>query len=106
MTLDLPEASATQHHALIILNVPRPYAEGNDFPGVDFAINANGTVVAEGGFTYSTKRPDAFGRMPFTLVVRVELHNGQHTHVHAQWRSVRASTGHIDSFASFSAVLG
>ena len=105
--LDLPQASATQRQALIILNVPQPFAEGNDTPGLDFAITVNDRVVATGGFTSPMTQPQSFARVPFTLVVRINLRNdGQYSHVHAQWRSVRSSTGHIDSFASISAVLG
>ena|SRR6185295_4807444 len=104
--IDLPPASAELRQALIILNVPQPFAEGNDTPGLDFAINVEGKVVATGGFTYPMTQPQSFARVPFTLVVRVNLRNdGQQSHVHAQWRSVRSSTGHIDSFASISAVL-
>ena len=106
LTFELPKASATQRHALIILNVPMPYAEGAEVPGLNFGIEVGETVVAEGGFTYSTTKPEAFGRMPFTLVVRVELDANHTQEVTAQWKSVRESTGHIDSFASLSAVLG
>lgn len=53
--LTLPPKSATQTYALIILNVPAPYASGSNFPGVTFAINVMGSLVAEGGFTYSQK---------------------------------------------------
>jgi len=106
LTFDLPPASSAQQVALITLNVPTPFAEGTDFPGLDFAININGQIAASGTFTYSIRRPESFGRQPFNLVVRVGLLNGQHSHVRAQWRSVRGSTGHIDSFASISAILG
>lgn len=107
LTFELPPASASERVALIILNVPEPFAEGQvDFPGVQFGINVNGRVVARGGFTYEMRRPESFARTPFSLVVRVNLRNGRTSLIRAQWRSVRASTGRIDSFASLSAVLG
>lgn len=86
--------------------MPQPFAEGNDTVGLDFAINVEGQVVASGGFTYPMTQPQSFARVPFTLVVRVNLWtNDQQSNVQAQWRSVGSSTGHIDSFASISAVL-
>lgn len=103
--LTLPPKSVTQTFALIILNVPQPYASGNNFPGAVFGVNVMGAVVAEGGFTYSQQLPQSFGRMPTTVVVRVPLAVGYQT-VWGQWRSVRNSTGRIDSFASLSAVIG
>jgi hypothetical protein len=103
--LTLPLKSATQTFALVILNVPAPYASGNNLPGVNFAINVMGTAVAEGGFTYSERIPQSFGRMPTTIVARVPLTTAYQT-VWARWISVRNSVGHIDSFASLSAVIG
>ena len=107
LTFELPPASATEQVALIILNVPEPFAEGDvDFPGLQFGINVNGRVVARGGFTYEMRRPESRARTPFSLVVRVNLRR-QASLVRAQWRSVRMrSIGRIDSFASLSAVLG
>lgn len=106
LTLQLPAAvPASLQFALITLNVPTPFAEGNNFPGLDFAVNVNGQVVASGSFTYSQQQPQSFSRQPFTLVVRVSLQSSP-SQVRAQWRSVRGSTGHIDSFASLSAILG
>jgi hypothetical protein len=106
LSLNLPQASATEKQALVILNVPEPYAKGNNFPGIIFGIRVGGTMIATGGFTYSQKQPESFGRQPFTLVVAVKLQNGKQTHVEAQWQSVRGSEGNIDSFASLSAITG
>jgi mannose-binding lectin len=107
LTLPLPQASATEEVALITLNVPQPFADGQvDFPGAQFAIEVNDQVVAIGGFTYEMRRPESSARTPFSLVVSVDLRNGQRSLVNAQWRSVRLSTPRIDSFASLSAVLG
>lgn len=105
LSFQLPAATTTQKSALIILTVPAPYAEGNDYPGVSFGINVNGTVVAVGGFSYSSQMPESFGRMPITMAVKVPL-QANPAQVRAQWVSVRNSTGKIDSFASLSAVLG
>ncbi|HEX7679939.1 MAG TPA: hypothetical protein VF713_17555 [Thermoanaerobaculia bacterium] len=101
----LPAASAGHTQALIILDIPQPYATGNNFPGAKFGINVGGTVVADGGFTYSMQVPASSGRMPTTVVVRVPLANTPRL-VRAQWISYRNSTGRIDSFASLSAILG
>lgn len=105
LTITLPAANPAQSVALVTLNVPHPYASGNDFPGLRFAINAAGTVVADGGFSYELQAPPSFGRTPITIVVRVPLTGFTQT-VKAQWVSVRNSTGHIDSFASISAIVG
>lgn len=105
LSLVLPPRSATQESALITLNVPAPYAEGSNYPGLVFGINVNGVVVAVGAFTYSAQVPASFGRMPITLVAKVPL-QANPLQVRAQWASVRGSTGKIDSFASLSAILG
>lgn len=103
--LTLPPKSATQTFALVILNVPTPYASGNNFPGVSFAVSVMGTVVAQGAFTYSQQTPQSFGRMPTTIVVKVPLTTAYQT-VWGRWCTIRNSVGHIDSFASLSAVIG
>ncbi len=105
LIIDLPPASGDKKEALVILNVPMPYAQGNNFPGINFAIEANQSVVAEGGFTYTEQTPASFARIPFTLVTKVSLTN-QHIHIKAQWSTVRGSTAHIDSYACISAVIG
>jgi len=105
LTLTLPAANAAQTAALVTLNVPYPWASGNDFPGLRFAINVAGTIVADGGFSYELQAPPSFGRTPITIVVKVPLSGFTQT-VKAQWVSVRNSTGHIDSFASLSSVVG
>ncbi len=103
--LTLPPKSPAMTYALLMLDVPQPYATGINFPGLIFSINVMGTLVADGGFTYSQQVPQSFGRMPTTVVVRVPLTTAYQT-VWGRWRSVRNSVGHIDSFASLSAVLG
>jgi hypothetical protein len=105
LTIELPPASPTAQHALVVLNVPKPFSIGDDFPGADFAIEVGTQVVASGGFTYIQKAPPSAARQPITLVVRVALTGAAQT-VKGQWQSVRKSTAHIDSFASLSAVLG
>lgn len=105
LALDLPPTTQGSPHAVIILNVPSPFAEGSEFPGLDFGINVNGQVVAIGSFTYQMRQPESFARSPFTLAVRVALRDGLNTPVRAQWRSIRNSTGHIDSYACISAIL-
>lgn len=55
LSLNLPPASTTQTKALVILNVPEPYAKGDNFPGIIFGISVGGSMIATGGFTYSQK---------------------------------------------------
>ncbi|WP_157375961.1 hypothetical protein [Burkholderia ubonensis] len=101
--LSLSDAGVRSGKVLVTLNVPTPYATGNDFPGIQFAISTDYGVVAEGGFTYSQKNPESSGRMPFTLVAAITV-DGHCTFVKGQWKSIRGSTLHIDSYACLSVV--
>ncbi|MEW6735852.1 MAG: hypothetical protein AB1489_31455 [Acidobacteriota bacterium] len=105
LKLELPAKTSGLRSALIILNVPMPYAKGNDYPGINFQITYNGEAVGNGGFTYSQQQPQAFGRQPFTLVAQVELKDTTTSIIQAQWSNVRGSTGIIDSYACISAIL-
>ncbi len=72
LSFTLPEGVGTV--AIVTLNVPNPYAQGNKNPGGMFGISINGTmspVVA--GFTYNEAHPPTSGRIPMTLVVGVPL---------------------------------
>jgi hypothetical protein len=103
LTLTIPEGVGIS--ALVILNVPMPYAVGTNYPGGTFGITVNGTaspVVA--GFTYNEQVPAAAGRIPTTLVVSVPLVNAAQT-IAAVWQGVRGSTVIIDTPASLSAIL-
>ncbi|WP_027810157.1 fucose-binding lectin II [Burkholderia cenocepacia] len=101
--LDIAKAEIRDGKLQVILNVPTPYATGNNFPGIYFAIATNRGVVADGCFTYSSKVPESTGRMPFTLVATIDPGSGV-TFVKGQWKSVRGSAMHIDSYASLSAI--
>ncbi|OTA16248.1 hypothetical protein Xvie_02018 [Xenorhabdus vietnamensis] len=91
--------------ALITLNIPTPYSSGNNYPGGNFIIITDqGEQLAYGGFTYSNKTPEAYGRMPFTLITSCSLASNISI-IKAQWSNVRGSTVHIDSYASISAVI-
>lgn len=105
LNLILPSATATTKEAIVTLNIPSPYATGDDYPGIDFAVAANGGVVAQGSMSYSEKNPGNPGRIPFTLVAKIPLGPNQKT-VTAQWRSVRGSSIRIDTFSSISAIIG
>ena len=105
LQLVLPPKRNGQTEALIMLNVPMPYAEGNNFPGITFGLAYNGMNVASGGFTYSQRTPESFARQPVTLIAKVDLVNGENSTVQAQWQNVRDSIGRIDSFASLSAIV-
>jgi hypothetical protein len=92
--------------ALIILNVPNPFAQGNDFPGGTFGISVGGTispVVAV--FTYNEKMPPSTGRIPTTLVASIPLTNKKQE-VLGMWFGVRGSKVIIDTPATLSGVIG
>ena len=60
--------------ALLILNVPNPYASGNSNPGGNFGIQVNGTVQsAFASFTYNEVNPPSTGRIPTTLALTTPL---------------------------------
>lgn len=99
-------AYAGSKEALVTLTVPSPYATGNNYPGIDFAITMNGNVLSSGSVTYSDKNPVSSGRVPFSIQILVGLSNhSQLGTIQAQWRGVRGSTVHIDSPCSISAIV-
>lgn len=105
LTITLPEGVGTT--ALVILNVPNPYAQGSNFPGGTFGISVNGTVSpVQAVFTYNEQKPQSTGRIPTTLVVGVPLTQikGGQT-VQAVWFGVRGSNVIIDTPATLSAVF-
>src|SRR5664279_4227666 len=103
LTLTIPEGVGAI--ALVILNLPSPYASGNDHPGGIFGITVNGTISPViSSFTYKEQVPPSYGRIPTTLVVGVPLTNKAQP-VQAMWSGVRGSTVHIDSPATLSAIL-
>src|ERR1700685_857307 len=101
LTLNLPEG--VNSFALVILNLPNPYATGNDFPGATLGISVNGVVSPViASFTYNEQMPQSPGRIPTTLVLAVPLANKPQI-VHGMWSGVRGSTVLIDSQARLSA---
>jgi hypothetical protein len=63
LSLTIPEGVGTA--ALVILNVPFPYSTGNNFPGGNFGITVNGTLLGVvAGFTYNDRSPAVSGRVP------------------------------------------
>ena len=103
LTLTIPEGVGTT--AIVILNIPMPYATGNDTPGGTFGISLNGAVsTAIAGFTYNEAAPSAFGRVPTTLVVGIPLGTTAQT-IQAVWSAVRGSTVIIDSPASLTTIM-
>jgi Bc2L-like protein len=92
--------------AMLTLNVPNPYATGNNYPGGNFGIEVNGTVqAAYASFTYNEQNPPSTGRVPTTLVVAVPLSQTGTSTVVAVWSGVRGSTVHIDSPATLTGVI-
>jgi hypothetical protein len=91
--------------AMVILNVPNPYATGNDFPGGTFGIAINGQVSpVQASFTYNEQTPQSTGRIPTTLVVGIPLGNNPQT-VTGMCFGVRGSTVHLDSPATLSSTI-
>jgi hypothetical protein len=103
LKLTLPEGVDVM--ALVTLNLPNPFAEGNNFPGATLGISVNGKVSpVQATFTYGVPLPQNPNRMPTTLIVGVPL-TLQPQIVEALWQGVRGSTVIIDSPATFSVVI-
>jgi hypothetical protein len=98
-------ASPAKSQALLIFNLPQPYAEGTNFPGGVFRIRFDDKAVVEGCFTYSSAKPDSFGRMPLTLTASVTLEPGKAHRADVEWAGVRGSTVHLGGSASLAAVV-
>jgi hypothetical protein len=103
LTLTIPEGVGET--AIVILNVPMPYAKGNNNPGGTFGISVNGTVSpVAASFTYNELQPSSTGRVPTTLIVGIPLGNSAQT-IQAVWYGVRGSTVIIDSPATLTAIM-
>ena len=90
---------------LVMLNLPNPFAEGNDFPGALLGVTVDGKVSpVQASFTYGVAQPVSANRMPTTLVVGVPLTLELQV-VEAVWQGVRGSTVIIDSPSTLSAIL-
>ena len=105
LALTLPRGVSTS--ALLILNIPNPYAQGNNYPGGNFGLQVNGAMLsATATFTYNDQNPPSTGRIPTTLSVGVPLNSSEDTSVTAMWSGVRGSNVVIDTPATLSAVVG
>ena len=92
--------------ALLILNIPNPYAQGTNNPGGNFGLQVNGEVLsAFACFTYNEQVPPSTGRVPTTLSIVTPLSNSGPTSVMAVWSGVRGSTVRIDSPATLTGVI-
>jgi mannose-binding lectin len=92
--------------ALLILNVPNPYATGNNYPGGNFGLRVNGTVLAAyASFTYNEQVPQATGRIPTTLCAAAPLSQTGDILVEAVWQNIRGSNVIIDSPATLTALI-
>jgi hypothetical protein len=104
LSITIPQGIDTM--AIVILNVPNPYASGINFPGGTFGINVNGvTSPVQATFTYNEQAPTHTGRIPTTLVVGVPLSQKGGQTVQAAWLGVRGSTVIIDTPATLTAIL-
>jgi len=91
---------------LVILNLPNPYASGNNYPGATFGISVGGVVSpVVACFTSGEQSPSSSGRVPTTLVVSVPLSDTSQT-LNAMWYGVRGSNVTIDSPATLCAISG
>lgn len=78
LTITIPEGVGDS--ALVIVNLPNPYATGSNFPGGAISITVNGTPsTVTAAFTYNDQQPQSSGRVPTTLVVAVPLENTSQT---------------------------
>ena len=103
LSIAIPEGVDTM--AMVVLNVPNPYATGDNFPGGTFGIAVNGQLSpVQATFTYNEQNPVSTGRIPTTLVVGVPLGIKSQT-VTAMWFGVRGSTVHLDSPATLSSTI-
>lgn len=105
LKLTIPRGAGDQ--ALVILNVPNPYAEGeaSGFPGGAFSLMMSGaTLPAYASFTYSEQKPKNQARVPTTLTVAVALDNREQE-ITAMWQGLGGSIVVIDSPASLSVII-
>jgi hypothetical protein len=100
--LKLPSGTG---NVLLTLNVPNPYASGNDYPGGYFGIWIDDVLQGPVGcFTYDVVATGAGSRIPVTVVFYFKLDGSTHI-VQPVWKGVRESTVYIDSPVSLSAVI-
>ena len=92
--------------ALLILNIPNPYAQGTNIPGGNFGLQVNGEVLsAFACFTYNEESPPSTGRVPTTLSVVTPLSKSGPTSIVAVWSGVRGATVRIDSPATLTGII-
>jgi hypothetical protein len=105
LSVKLPRG--VQVSALLILNIPNPYARGNDFPGGTFGLRIESTMAAPVAvFTYNEQVPQSAGRVPTTLSLVVPLNDAHETTVTAMWSGVRGSTVIVDTPTTLTAIIG
>ena len=104
LAVKLPEAVGT--YATLILNVPNPYAVGNNYPGGNFGLQVGDAVLtAYACFTYNEQAPQSYGRVPTTLTAVIPLNTHGTTTVQAVWSGVRGADVIIDSPATLTAII-
>jgi hypothetical protein len=92
LELTLPEGVQTE--AIVILNVPNPYATGDNSPGAYFGIAVDGKALPM--FASFTYRGGSLDRVPTTLVVGVGL-TMKPQKIQGMWSGIRGSTVFIDT---------
>jgi len=96
LELTLPEGVQTE--AIIILNVPNPYAVGSKDPGAYFGVAVDGNVLPMFA-AFTLRESDSSNRVPTTLVVGVGL-TMKPQKIQGMWSGIRDSTVYIDTPAS------
>jgi mannose-binding lectin len=105
LQIKLPAANGNSKYALVMLDIPNPYAKGTNFPGGQFGIAADGVVQPlTGVFTYDSQSPQSYGRHPVTVILRVPLTATPQT-VTGMWHTIRGSTVITDTPNSLSAIV-
>ena len=103
LSITLPEGVGTM--AIVTLNVPQPFSQGNNYPGGVFRITVDDKLSdVEGSFTYSEQSGGGTGRMPTTVVAGVPLAMKPQV-IQAVWHGMRGSKVIIDSPATLPAIL-
>lgn len=97
--------STSRTHALLIFNLPQPYAEGTNYPGGAFRLLCDDTLLVEGCFTSSDKAPSSSGRTPLTLTAKVDLSAGVQHRAEVHWAGIRGSRVHLGGSASLAAIV-
>ena len=103
--LSVPGMPTNSMSAIAILSIGGPYAIGTNFPGIAFAISANGSFITRGGFSSENQQPNDSPRTPTTLVAPFTLFPIEETLMQVHWQPIHGSEGVIDGDASLTVIV-